>query len=160
MAAQYKSNRRSRYIRVCGTSGSLSRGYFTSLYVEVASRLPGKFVLPLGLEICLLSDIVGKRYWRVIDVAILVLNEELREMVREKRRKHCTITFNFIVVIGMSDIPKTLRFLMHIQKLDTILTTPLAHHFQLNRNAKQARKRGTGARTLTLAAEWASRQLM
>jgi hypothetical protein len=27
----------------------------------------------------------------------------------------------------MSDIPKTLTFLIHIQKLDNILTTPLGH---------------------------------
>ena len=66
----------------------------------------------------------------VIDAAILVLSDELREIMREKRRKHCTIAFNFIVVIGMSDIPKTLRFLIHIQKLDNILTTPLGPHFQ------------------------------
>jgi len=65
---------------------------------------------------------------------------------------HLRIAFNFIVVIGMSDIPKTLGFLIHIQKLD-ILTTPFGHHFQLNSNAKQARKRGRGTRTLTLAAE-------
>ena len=38
--------------------------------------------------------------------------------------------FKFIVVIGMSDIPKTLGFLIHIQKRDSILTTPLGRHFQ------------------------------
>jgi hypothetical protein len=52
----------------------------------------------------------------------------------------------------MSDVPKTLTFLIHIQKLDYILTTQLAHHFQLKSNAKQARKRGRGTRTMTLAA--------
>jgi len=65
--------------------------------------------------------------------------------------------FNFIVVIGMLYIPKTLRFLIHIQKLDNILTTPLGHHLQRISNAKQAHKRGRETRTLTLAAEWASR---
>jgi len=98
----------------------------------VASRLPSKFVLPLGLEICLLVSYF-RTTWEnaideVIDAAILVLSEELGEAVREKRKKHCTIAFNFIV-IGMSDIPKTLRFLIHTQKLDNILTTPLGHHF-------------------------------
>jgi hypothetical protein len=29
----------------------------------------------------------------------------------------------------MSDIPKTLTFLIHIQKLDNILTIPLGHIF-------------------------------
>jgi len=87
-----------------------------------------------------------------IDAANLVLGEEFRELVREERRKHCTIASDFIVVIGMSDIPKTLRFLTHIQKLD-ILTTPLGHHLQLNSNAKQARKSGRGTRSLTQAAE-------
>jgi hypothetical protein len=29
----------------------------------------------------------------------------------------------------MSDIPKTFRFLINIQKLDNILTTPLGHIF-------------------------------
>jgi len=67
---------------------------------------------------------------KFIDAAILVLSEELREIVREKRRRHCTIAFNYIVVIGMPDIPKTLRFPTHIQKLDIILTTPHGHHFQ------------------------------
>jgi len=61
---------------------------------------------------------------------ILVLSEELRATVREKKKKQCTVAFNFIVVNGMSDIPKTLRFLTHIQKLDNILTTPLGHNFQ------------------------------
>ena len=54
-------------------------------------RLPGKFVLPLGLEICLLVSYFRKMWENavdeVIDAAILVLSEELREMVREKRRK-------------------------------------------------------------------------
>jgi len=61
----------------------------------------------------------------VIDAAILVLSEEPGEIVREKRKKHCTIAFNFVVVIGMSDIPKTLRFLIHIQKIYNILTLHL-----------------------------------
>ena len=79
----------------------------------MASTLPSKFVLPLGLEICLLVSHV-RTSWEnaldeVIDAAILILNEELREILRKKRRKHCTIAFNFIVVIGMSDIPKTFR---------------------------------------------------
>jgi hypothetical protein len=53
----------------------------------------------------------------------------------------------------MSDIPKTLIFLIHIQKLDNILTTPLGHYFQRNSNAKQACKMGRGTWPLTLAAE-------
>jgi hypothetical protein len=57
----------------------------------------------------------------------------------------------------MSDIPKTLKFLIHLQKLDKTLTTPLGHHFQLNSNAKQARKKRTGTRTLILAIEGISR---
>jgi len=57
----------------------------------VASRLPGKFVLPLGLEICLLASYF-RTMWEnsideIFDAAILVLSEELREMVREKKRK-------------------------------------------------------------------------
>jgi len=57
----------------------------------VASRLPGKFVSPLGLEICLLASYF-RTMWKnaideFIDDAILILSEELREMVREKRRK-------------------------------------------------------------------------
>jgi hypothetical protein len=57
----------------------------------VASRLPVKFVLPLGLEICLLVSYF-RTIWEnatdeVIDAAILVLSEELREIVREKGRK-------------------------------------------------------------------------
>jgi len=48
----------------------------------------------------------------------------------------------------MSDIPKTLKFLINIQKLDNILTTPLGHHFQWNSNAKQAHKSGRETRTL------------
>ena len=108
--------------------------HFSSWYVEVASRLPGKFVMPLGLEVCLLVSNFRTSWEKAIDeltdAAILVLSEGFREILREKRRKHCTIAFNFIVVIGMSDIPKTLRFLIHIQKLDNILTTPLGHHFQ------------------------------
>ena len=54
-------------------------------------RLPGKFVLPLGLEICLLVSYFRKMWENavdeVIDAAILVLNEELREIVRGKRKK-------------------------------------------------------------------------
>jgi len=57
----------------------------------------------------------------------------------------------------MSDIPKTLRFLIHIQKFDNILNIPHGHHSQWNSNAKQARKRVKGTRTLTLATEWANR---
>ena len=57
----------------------------------MASRLPGKFVLPLGLEIYLLVSYF-RTMWEnaidgVIDAAILVLSEELREIMREKRRK-------------------------------------------------------------------------
>jgi len=108
------------------------------------------------LEICLHVGYFRKTWENaideVIDADILVLSEELGETVRKKRRKHCTIAFNYIV-IGMSDIPKTLRFLIYIQKLDNILTTPLGHHFQLNSNAKQARKRARGTRSLILAAE-------
>jgi hypothetical protein len=57
----------------------------------VARRLPGKFVLPLGLEVCLLGSYLPT-VWenaidKVIDAAILVSNEELREIVKEKRRK-------------------------------------------------------------------------
>ena len=57
----------------------------------MASRLPGKFVLPLGLEICLLASYF-RTMWEnaideVFDAAILVLSEELRVMMREKRRK-------------------------------------------------------------------------
>jgi hypothetical protein len=52
----------------------------------VASRLPSKFVLPLGLEICLLVSHF-RTMWEnaideVIDAAILVLSEELRDIVR------------------------------------------------------------------------------
>jgi len=65
-----------------------------------------------------------------IDAAILVSSEELRSTEREKKREHCAIEFNFIAVIGMSDIPKTPAFLIHIQTLHDILTTPLGHHFQ------------------------------
>ena len=57
----------------------------------MASRLPGNFVLLLGLEICLLVSyfrtMCENAFDVVIDDAILVLSEELREMVREKRRK-------------------------------------------------------------------------
>jgi hypothetical protein len=57
----------------------------------VASRLLGKIVLPLGLEICLLVSY----FWamrenaidEVSDAAISILSEERREIVREKRRK-------------------------------------------------------------------------
>ena len=57
----------------------------------MASRLPGKFVLPLGLEICLLVSYF-RTVWEnaideVIDAAVLVLSDELREILREKRRK-------------------------------------------------------------------------
>ena len=57
----------------------------------MASRLPVKFVLSLELEICLLVSYF-RTIWEnatdeVIDAAILVLSEELREIVREKRRK-------------------------------------------------------------------------
>ena len=57
----------------------------------MASRLPRKFVLLLGLDICLLVSYF-RRMWEnaideVIDAAILVLSGELREIVREKRRK-------------------------------------------------------------------------
>jgi len=57
----------------------------------VASRLPVKFVLSLELEICLLVSYF-RTIWEnatdeVIDAAILVLSEELREIVREKGRK-------------------------------------------------------------------------
>jgi hypothetical protein len=41
----------------------------------------------------------------------------------------------------MSDNPKTLRFLIHIPKLDNILTTPLEHIFSetamQNKHAKE-----------------------
>jgi hypothetical protein len=61
----------------------------------VASRLPGKFVLPLGLEIWVsCRELVSyfRTKWKnaidkVTDAAVLVLSEELREIVREKRRK-------------------------------------------------------------------------
>ena len=56
--APSKSPNRLRYPGPQCHYGS-SRGYFTSWYVEVASRLPGKFVLPLRLEICLLSVTFG-----------------------------------------------------------------------------------------------------
>ena len=51
-------------------------------------RLPGKIVLPLGLEICLLVSYF-RTSWEnsideVTDAAILVLNEEIRELVRER----------------------------------------------------------------------------
>jgi hypothetical protein len=49
--------------------------------------------------------------------------------------------FNFIIVIGMLDIPKAPKFFIHSQKLDSILTSTLGHHFQSNNNAKQADKR-------------------
>ena len=56
----------------------------------MASRLPGKFVLPLGLEICLLvtyfRTMLGNAIDEVTDAAILVLSEELKEIVREKRK--------------------------------------------------------------------------
>jgi hypothetical protein len=63
----------------------------------VASTLPSKFVLPLGLEICLLVSHV-RTSWEnaldeVIDAAILILNEELRETVRGKEEEtlHCRV---------------------------------------------------------------------
>jgi len=67
----------------------------------VGSRLPSKFVLPLGLKICLLVSHF-RTSWEnatdeVIGAAILVLNEDLREIVWEKRRKHCTMAYNFIL---------------------------------------------------------------
>jgi len=67
----------------------------------VGSRLPSKFVLPLVLEICLLVS-QFRTSWEnatdeVIDDSILVLNEELKELVWEKRREHCTIAFSFIL---------------------------------------------------------------
>jgi len=57
----------------------------------VASRLPGKFVLPLGLAICFLLVSYFRTMWgnatdKVTDAVILVLSEELREKVREKRK--------------------------------------------------------------------------
>jgi hypothetical protein len=53
----------------------------------VASRLPGKFVLPLSLEICLLACYF-RTMWKnatdeVIDAAVLVLRKGLREIVKE-----------------------------------------------------------------------------
>ena len=57
----------------------------------MASRLPGKFVLPLGSEICLLASYF-RTMWKksldeIFDAAILVLSEELREMVRETKEE-------------------------------------------------------------------------
>lgn len=59
----------------------------------MANRLSSKFVLPLELEICLLVSCF-RAMWEdatdeVIDAVILVLSEELREIVRERRRQHC-----------------------------------------------------------------------
>jgi hypothetical protein len=51
------------------------------------------------------------------------------------------MAFNFIVVIGMTDIPKTLRFLTHIPKLD-ILTTPLGHIFSATAMQNKHEKEG------------------
>jgi len=70
----------------------------------VASRSPSKFILPLGLEICLVVSYFRKS-WKnaideAIDAAICVLSKELREIVRGKGRKHCTVAFDFIVVTG------------------------------------------------------------
>ena len=67
----------------------------------MASRLPGKFALPLGLEIWASYQecydyVLLVSYFRtmwgnaiddVIDAAILVVSEEFREIVRGKRRK-------------------------------------------------------------------------
>ena len=57
----------------------------------MASRLLGKFVLPLGLGICLLVSYFRTMWENVIvevfDAAVLVLSEDLREIVRGKRRK-------------------------------------------------------------------------
>jgi hypothetical protein len=57
----------------------------------VESRLLDKFVLPLGLEICLIAGYF-RIMWEnaideVIDAAILVLSEEFREIVKENRRQ-------------------------------------------------------------------------
>jgi hypothetical protein len=52
--------------------------------------LPGKSVLPLGLETCLLVSYFQtweNAIYEVTDAAILVLSEEFREIAREKRRK-------------------------------------------------------------------------
>ena len=69
----------------------------------------------------------------VIDADILVLSEELREIVREKRRKRGRKCRNWIALresLGASDCLFRELSSYTSQKLDNILTTPLGHHFQ------------------------------
>ena len=87
----------------------------------MASRLPCKFVLPLGSEICLLVSYF-RTMWenaidKVFDAAVLILIEYLREIVRGKRRKRGRKCKNWIArreALGASDC--FVNYLVKIRK--------------------------------------------